>query len=101
MRDIRCRRGRGARGERRRGGRRQSRGMKKSARQRHHVMRKCSCLQEHVMTQRELLAQQALKLPPEDRVYVADVLEQSLTTGGFTGPEIADAWASEIARRID
>jgi Putative addiction module component len=53
------------------------------------------------MTQRELLAQQALKLPPEDRVYVADVLEQSLTSGGFTGPEIADAWASEIARRID
>ncbi len=53
------------------------------------------------MTQRELLAQQALKLPPEDRVYVADVLEQSLTSGGFAAPEIAEAWASEIARRID
>jgi Putative addiction module component len=52
------------------------------------------------MTIREQIAQQALLLPPEDRTYLADVLELSLTKGEFTAPECAAEWASEIDRRI-
>lgn len=52
------------------------------------------------MTIREQIAQQALALPPEDRTYLADVLEQSLTNGEFATPEIAAEWAAEIDRRI-
>ena len=52
------------------------------------------------MTPREEIVQQAMALPPEDRVYVADKLEQSLSSGGFATPEIAAAWATEIERRV-
>lgn len=52
------------------------------------------------MTTREQIAQQALALPPEDRTYVADVLEQSLTSGEFATPEIAAEWIAEIDRRM-
>jgi hypothetical protein len=52
------------------------------------------------MTLRDEIAQQALSLPPEDRMYVADVLEKSLTTGDFSTPELAAEWADEIERRI-
>lgn len=52
------------------------------------------------MMDRERIAEAALKLPPEDRLYVADRLEQSLPHGGLA-PEIAKAWASEIDRRIE
>jgi putative addiction module component (TIGR02574 family) len=52
------------------------------------------------MTIREQIAQQALALPPEDRTYLADVLEQSLTSGEFATPEIAAEWMVEIDRRI-
>ena len=52
------------------------------------------------MTIREQIAQQALALPPEDRTYLADVLEKSLTSGEFATPEIAAEWAAEIDRRI-
>jgi len=52
------------------------------------------------MTIREQLAQQVLALPPEDRTYLADVLEQSLTSGEFATPELAAEWAVEIDRRI-
>lgn len=52
------------------------------------------------MSLREEIAQQALELPAEDRAYVADVIEQSLASGGFASDEIAAAWASEIERRI-
>lgn len=48
----------------------------------------------------EQLAQQALALGPEDRVYLANVLEQSLSTGGFATPELAAAWSTEIDRRV-
>lgn len=48
----------------------------------------------------EQLAQQALALGPEDRVYLANVLEESLSTGGFATPEIAAAWSAEIDRRL-
>ena len=52
------------------------------------------------MTIREQIAQQALALPPEDRTYLADVLEQSLTHGEFATPEIAAEWGAEIDRRL-
>jgi putative addiction module component (TIGR02574 family) len=51
-------------------------------------------------TEREQLVEQALALPPEDRAYLADALEHSLTHEGFATPEIAAAWAAEIERRI-
>ena len=46
------------------------------------------------MTPRDEIVQQAMALPPEDRAYVADMLEQSLSGGGFATPEIAAAWAT-------
>jgi len=52
------------------------------------------------MTNRDQIVEQALSLPREDRAYVADALEQSLTSGGFTSPEIAEAWVEEIERRL-
>ena len=52
------------------------------------------------MTIREQIAQQALALPPEDRTYLADVLEQSLSSGEFATPELAAEWSAEIDRRI-
>lgn len=52
------------------------------------------------MMNREEIAQEALALPPEDRTYLADVLEQSLTSGEFATPEIAAEWAAELDRRI-
>ncbi len=52
------------------------------------------------MTIRDQLAQQVLALPPEDRTFLADVLEQSMTSGEFSTPELATEWAAEIDRRI-
>jgi putative addiction module component (TIGR02574 family) len=52
------------------------------------------------MTIRDQIVEQALTLTPEDRAYIADALEQSLSNGGFATPEIASAWAAEIERRI-
>jgi putative addiction module component (TIGR02574 family) len=52
------------------------------------------------MPLREEIVQQAMTLAPEDRAYVADALEQSLTSGQFATPELAEAWAAEIERRI-
>ncbi|WP_437185263.1 addiction module protein [Planctomicrobium sp. SH668] len=52
------------------------------------------------MTLRDQIIQQALTLPPEDREYVADLLEGSLPVGEFRTEEIADAWSQEIDRRI-
>lgn len=53
------------------------------------------------MIQRDQILEQALALPPEDRAFVADALEQSLSTGGCATPEIAAAWAVEIKRRLE
>ena len=53
------------------------------------------------MSLREELAQQALLLAPEDRIYLADVLEQTLTAGGFASAEIEAAWSAEVDRRIE
>lgn len=52
------------------------------------------------MSQREQVLQDALELPPEDRVFVADRLEQSLSRGEFASPEISAAWNDEIERRL-
>lgn len=52
------------------------------------------------MSLREEIAQQALSLGPEDRVYLADVLERSLAAGEFATAEIEAAWSAEIDRRI-
>ena len=52
------------------------------------------------MSLREEIIQQALGLPPDDRAFVADTLEQSLPHGNFASPELAAAWSEEIDRRI-
>jgi putative addiction module component (TIGR02574 family) len=52
------------------------------------------------MPDRDEIAREALALPPEDRAYLAEVLEQSLDTGTFVTPQIAEAWSKEIDRRI-
>jgi putative addiction module component (TIGR02574 family) len=52
------------------------------------------------MMNRDQIAKEALALPPEERSYLADVLEQSLTTGEFATQEIAAEWTAEIDRRI-
>lgn len=52
------------------------------------------------MTIREQVLQEALALPPEDRAFVAEQLDQSLRQGEFASPEIAAAWTAEIDRRI-
>ena len=53
------------------------------------------------MTLREQIAQQALALPPQDRAFLADLLDQSLNADGFSTPELAAEWAAEVARRIE
>ncbi len=52
------------------------------------------------MTDRNQILQSALALPPEDRAFVVDGLEQSLTGGEFASAEIAAAWTAEIERRV-
>ncbi len=53
------------------------------------------------MTIREQVLQEALALPPEDRAFLAEQLDQSLDHGQFASPEIAAAWTAEIDRRIE
>lgn len=48
---------------------------------------------------RDEVLQKALSLDVEDRAFVAEALEESLTAADFATPEIAAAWASEIERR--
>jgi hypothetical protein len=52
------------------------------------------------MISRDEIVQQALALNPEDRAYIADVLEHSLSDETFATPEFAAAWVAEIERRI-
>ncbi len=52
------------------------------------------------MTLREQIAQQAMSLSVEDREYVADVLERSLSSETALSNDVADAWSQEIDRRI-
>ncbi len=53
------------------------------------------------MTLRDQIAQQALALPPEDREFLAELLERSLTIDGFATPELSAKWVAEITRRIE
>ena len=43
-------------------------------------------------------AAELLKLPDEDRAYLADVLAESLD--GFIDPKLEDAWSLEVAGRL-
>ena len=52
------------------------------------------------MTTRDHVLQQALALPPEDRAFLADRLDESLSKGEFASAGIAAAWTAEIDRRI-
>lgn len=52
------------------------------------------------MSTRDQILQDALKLPPEDREYVADQLNRSLPPGEFDSESLAAAWSHEIDRRI-
>lgn len=52
------------------------------------------------MTQLDQLAEQALKLEPNDRAFLADLLEQSLPASGFADAEVGDTWSREIDRRV-
>ncbi|HEY2837706.1 MAG TPA: addiction module protein [Pirellulales bacterium] len=52
------------------------------------------------MANRDQIVEQALSLAPEDRAYVADALEQSLASSGFASPEVTEAWAEEVERRL-
>lgn len=52
------------------------------------------------MTHLDQLAEQALKLEPGDRAYLADLLEQSLPASGFADADVGDAWSREIDRRV-
>jgi len=52
------------------------------------------------MSVRDDIIRQALTLGAEDRVYVADTIERSLAPEGFAAPELGEAWAVEIDRRI-
>ena len=53
------------------------------------------------MSRRDEIAEQALTLPPVDRAFLADLLEQSLPDEEFATDEIAAAWTNEIDRRLD
>ncbi|HEV3417094.1 MAG TPA: hypothetical protein VG056_09785 [Pirellulales bacterium] len=48
------------------------------------------------MSQREQVLQDALALPPEYRLFVADHLEQNLSHGEFASPVISVARNDEI-----
>jgi hypothetical protein len=51
------------------------------------------------LSRRDQVLEQALALAPDDRAYVAEALESSLTPDDFYSPEIASAWFDEIERR--
>lgn len=48
-------------------------------------------------SQLEIVEAQALKLSPEERAQLADRLIASL----FEDPEVEEAWAAEVERRIE
>lgn len=53
------------------------------------------------MTLRDQIAEQALILPPEDRAYLADLLEDSVPKAGIATPELAAHWGAEAKRRLE
>lgn len=52
------------------------------------------------MSTRDEIAEQALALPPDDRAFLADMLEQSLCENDATNEEFAAFWTAEIDRRL-
>lgn len=52
------------------------------------------------MTLRDQIVQQAMTLPPQDREYVVDLLERSLSNLEFRPDEISEAWSQEVKRRL-
>jgi len=53
------------------------------------------------MTLRDQIAEQALTLPPEDRAFLVDLLEESLKGEGFATSELAAEWVAEVKRRVE
>ncbi len=53
------------------------------------------------LSPRDEILQKALSLDVEDRAFVAEALEDSLTPADFATPEIAAEWAAEIERRAE
>jgi putative addiction module component (TIGR02574 family) len=53
------------------------------------------------MTLRDQIARQILALPLDDRVYLAELLNQSLNAETFAAPVLAAEWAAEVNRRIN
>jgi hypothetical protein len=56
--------------------------------------------EKRLVTLRDQIAEQALTLPPEDRAFLAELLEMSLSSNGFATPELAAEWVSEVERRV-
>lgn len=54
---------------------------------------------EQETSSRDQILERALALAPEDRAYLAEALESSLSPHDFETPEIAAAWFAEIERR--
>ena len=52
-------------------------------------------------TSHEEVLQKARSWDVEDRPFVAEAIEVSLTPADFATPEIAAAWVSEIERRAE
>lgn len=52
------------------------------------------------MPTREEIAQQALALPVDDRAFLAEMLEQSLSENECTQEEFAAFWTTELDRRM-
>lgn len=56
---------------------------------------------------RDDLLERVLALPPADREFIAERIDETLdqemafSRGPFATPELAQAWADEVGRRID
>jgi putative addiction module component (TIGR02574 family) len=52
------------------------------------------------MTPRDAVLEQAMNLDEENRAFLADALERSLSTTESVSAEISDAWSQELDRRM-
>jgi putative addiction module component (TIGR02574 family) len=52
------------------------------------------------MPTRDEILRDALTLPPADRAFVANGIDQSFAPSGFATSDVAVAWASEVERRL-
>lgn len=53
------------------------------------------------MSTREEILDQALSLPPADRAYIAQRIDDSLVQDQFASAEIAQAWMREVECRAE